>query len=64
MTKKKWKQSEVWAYLETLIIDEIATKDEIEMYEDYVWNGKLDKVKYTYVIKCLINKMNKEYKGE
>lgn len=64
MSNKRWKQSEVISFLECKILQETATRDELEMYEDYTWNSKLDKTKYTYVIRSLINQMNKEYKGE
>jgi hypothetical protein len=64
MQQKKWKQSEVISFVEYKIINETATTEEIEMYEDYRWNEKLDKIKYTYVIKKLIVDMNKEFKGE
>lgn len=64
LKNKRWKQSEVISFVEYKIINETANTDEVEMYEDYRWNGKLDKSKYTYVIKRLINEMNKEFKGE
>lgn len=60
----RWKKNDVIAYLEQLVLDELADNEQLEMYEDYMWSGKLDKNKYTYIIKKLVRDMDKQYKGE
>lgn len=57
MEKVKFRTSEVLSYLEEKINDNVATVDELELYEDYQWNGKLSKNNYTY--KSLLSEMRK-----
>lgn len=57
MEKVKFRTSEVLGYLEEKISDNVATVDELELYEDYQWNGKLSKNNYTY--KSLLSEMRK-----
>jgi hypothetical protein len=49
----------VIAYLEEKILSNMATEDELEMYQDYKWNNKLNKNNYTY--KKLIAEMREWY---
>lgn len=62
MNKIYFSKMEVLAYLEDKILMNMATEDELEMYEEYVWNGKLNKNNYTY--KCLTMEMKRIYLGE
>jgi hypothetical protein len=48
MNKVQFRKSEVVAYLEDLILQDIATQDEEDLYVNYKWSGKLDKTNYTY----------------
>lgn len=57
--KTNWRKSEVIAYLEEVIIDDIAEDYESEVYEDYKWYGKLNK--NTYALKKVIRNMNRKY---
>ncbi|MGM7720513.1 hypothetical protein [Metabacillus sp. Hm71] len=60
MTKRRWTKSDLIAFLEDKIQMETATQDEMEYYENYIWNNELE-VNYTY--KKLIREMKKEYMG-
>lgn len=60
MEKIRFNKSEVLAFVEELILDQMATEDELEWYENYVWDKQF-KINYTY--KKLVEKMIKEYKG-
>ncbi|SNZ09976.1 hypothetical protein SAMN05421503_1446 [Terribacillus aidingensis] len=40
--------SEVIEYLEEKIKDNLAYDDELELYEDYKWNGTINTGRYTY----------------
>lgn len=64
MEKRKFKNSEVTSFLEELVMSELATEEEEEMYQDYRWTGKLDIHKYSKTIKKLLVKMRKYYEGE
>jgi hypothetical protein len=55
-----WRRSDVLSYLETKILENIASDKEVELYEEYRWTGKL-KINNTY--KNLVKELNKEYKG-
>jgi hypothetical protein len=59
MEKLRFRKSEVIAYLEDKILSNMATEDELEMYQDYKWNNTIDKTNYTY--KKLIREMRKLY---
>jgi hypothetical protein len=59
MEKLHFRKSEVIAYLEEKILSNMATEDELEMYQDYKWNKKLNKNNYTY--KKLIREMREWY---
>jgi len=62
MTEKlMWRVSEVIAFIEERIIDDIASEEEEIMYQDYKWSGKINK--NTYEWKCVLRNMNKEYNG-
>jgi hypothetical protein len=60
MTKNTFRKEEVISFLEVKILENTATTDEVLLYEEYVWNGKLRKNNYTYkkVIKQLTNMYN------
>ncbi|MNG39618.1 hypothetical protein D3C84_1277830 [compost metagenome] len=60
MTEKlTWRLSEVIAFLESKLQDNTATEDETLMYENYVWNNKINRVVY----KSLVVQMREEYLG-
>jgi hypothetical protein len=59
MEKIKFCEEEVLGFLEDIIISGEADQDELELYENYIWNGKLHKMNYTY--KNLIMEMRKLY---
>jgi hypothetical protein len=59
MEKLHFLKSEVIAYLEEKIISNMATEDELEMYQEIKWNKKLNKNNYTY--KKLIREMREWY---
>lgn len=50
-----WRKDEVIAYLEEKILGEVASDEELELYQDYKWFGKLNKNTYTW--KNLIKEM-------
>lgn len=56
MQKLNFKKSEVLSYIESKIIDDIATEEEMELYQDFKWDGTF-KMNYTY------KKVLKEMKG-
>jgi hypothetical protein len=59
---KRWRASEVLAFLETKIKDDSATRKEVELYENVRWfDEKLTNT--NYVVKSLVKQMNKEYAG-
>jgi hypothetical protein len=53
---------EVLAYLEDMIQMGMATAEEIELYEDYLYDGKMKKLNNTY--KQVIFKMRDEWGSE
>lgn len=55
--KLTWRLSEVIAFLECKLQDNTATEDEALMYENYVWNNKINRVTY----KSLVAQMREEY---
>jgi hypothetical protein len=57
MDKVKFHKEEAISFLETKIELNEANQDELELYEDYQWSGKLDKTNYTY--KLLIKQMRR-----
>lgn len=62
MVEVKFSREEVIGYLEELYKSNEANTDEMELYENYVWNGQLNKLyKYTYI--NLVKKMKAEYEG-
>lgn len=61
MNKVKFKKEEVLSFLEELILDNLATEEELELYQDFKWSGKLNKNNYTY--KLVVRKLKKEYEG-
>jgi hypothetical protein len=48
MDKLKFSECEVLSYLEEKILDNIATEDEIKLYQDYLLFGELKKFNCTY----------------
>jgi hypothetical protein len=48
MEKLKFSECEVLSYLEEKILDNIATEDEIKLYQDYLLFGELKKFNCTY----------------
>jgi hypothetical protein len=60
MEKLRFRKSEVIAYVEDLIHSNMATEDELNWYENFIWNNKFNK-NYTY--KLVISKMRQEYNG-
>jgi hypothetical protein len=58
---KRWRASEIVAYLEDRILSNTATKKETEVYEEYAYNGSLNKANYS--LKAIIKRMNREYNG-
>lgn len=58
---KRWRASEIVAYLEDRILSNTATKKETEVYEDFVWSGTLDKA--NYALNTIMKRMNKQYNG-
>lgn len=58
MEKNKFRKSEVIAYLEDLILMNMATEDESTLYENMHWTGKLEK-NNTY--KAVVKKMHQEW---
>jgi hypothetical protein len=61
MTKLRFSKSEVQAFVEELILDQIATEEEQNWYEELIWTNKFNK-NYTY--KLIVKKMSREYKGK
>jgi len=59
LKRLRWSNSEVLAYLEHKILNELADEDEIEFYEDCLWSGSINK--YTYTYKNLIDEMREYY---
>jgi hypothetical protein len=43
LEKVSFREEEVLAYLEELIIDDLATQEEENLYQDYHWFGVLKK---------------------
>jgi hypothetical protein len=58
MEKIKFNTSEVYNFLEEKVILNLVTEEELVLYEEYIWNSKIDK-NYTY--KCLIREMRELY---
>ena len=61
MKKASLRMSEVIAYLEEKILHNENTVEEMELYEGFQWNGKLEK-NNTYM--SLVEEMFAEYRGE
>jgi hypothetical protein len=61
MGKLRFSKSEVQAFVEELILDQIATEDEQKWYEELIWNNKFIK-NYTY--KLVLKKMKNAYEGK
>ena len=61
MEKMRFSKSEVQAFVEELILDQVATEEELNWYEEIKWNNNFKK-NYTY--KKVLYKMVKEYRGE
>lgn len=59
MEKIKFCEEEVLGFLEDIIISGEANQDELELYENYIWDGKLNKMNYTY--KRLVEQMRELY---
>lgn len=61
MEKLSFSSEEVVAYLEDVISMNMATEDEMKLYEDYLYTGKMKKLNHTY--KTVIMKMRDEYEN-
>jgi hypothetical protein len=61
MNKIRFSKMEVLAFVEELILDQMANQDVLEWYENYVWNNEFKK---NYIYKVIIRKMVREYRGE
>ncbi|MFO1442820.1 hypothetical protein KDN24_06280 [Bacillus sp. Bva_UNVM-123] len=59
MKKVEFRVEEVLAYLELLVISDLADEDELELYQDFQWKNKLKINTYNK----LIMKMRNEYNG-
>lgn len=55
--EKRFRTSEVIAYLEERIMDDLATLEEEELYQDYQWYGYIDESCDTY--RLVVRKMNR-----
>jgi hypothetical protein len=55
-----FREEDILAYLEELIIDDLATQEEENLYQGFHWNGILKKNR-TY--KKVLLKMEEEYMG-
>jgi hypothetical protein len=55
-------ENEVVAYLEDMIQMGMATSNEMELYEDYLYDGKMKKLNNTY--KQVIFRMRDEWESE
>jgi len=56
------KSEEVIGFLELKILEDRASDEELEFYENYLWFGKLDKMSSTY--KKLLNELKREWEGK
>ena len=56
------KSEEVLGFLELKILEDRASDEELEFYENYLWFGKLDKMSSTY--KKLLNELKREWEGK
>jgi hypothetical protein len=58
--KSSWRKSEVIAYLESKIVDNQENEDEINLYQDWKWDGVFPSNVRTYW--SLVKEMDKEWK--
>ncbi|AJA41321.1 hypothetical protein AXJ14_gp002 [Geobacillus virus E3] len=56
------KSEEVIGFLELKILEDRASDEELEFYENYLWFGKLDKKSGTY--RKLLNELKREWEGK
>lgn len=63
MEKLHWTVEEVIGFVEGRILDKIADDKEIEMYEDYIWNGELNRDKYLHTYKKVLRRMRYFYEN-
>lgn len=56
------KSEEVIGFLELKILENRASNEELEFYENYLWFGKLNKMSSTY--KKLLNELKREWEGK
>lgn len=61
MERLHFKTEDVIGFLEWLISNDMASVDELEMYEDWKWDDKLDRNKHFYTYKRLLKKLKREY---
>lgn len=57
MEKLHWSDENVIEFLEYKIEHNEVTEDEMEFYEDMIWNGKLNKKKFFHTYKELIKQL-------
>jgi hypothetical protein len=60
LKKVSFREEDILGYLEELIIDDLATQEEENLYQDYHWGGILKKNR-TY--NKVVRNMEKEYMG-
>jgi hypothetical protein len=58
MERNIYRKDEVISFLEEKVLMDIATQEELNLYEIYIWSGKLVKG-YTY--KLLVRQMRRLY---
>lgn len=56
------KSEEVIGFLESKILEDRASDEEMRFYEDYLWFGKLNKKCSTY--RKLLNEIKREWEGK
>lgn len=61
MDRINWRKSEVLAFLETILQDGTASDKQEEMYIEFQWTGKIDKVKYLSTYKQTVAQMKREF---
>ncbi|MCM3110015.1 hypothetical protein [Lederbergia lenta] len=62
MLDVKFEVSEVISYIEEKSIDGVATSEEDKLYEEYIWNGTINKLNYKTFNKA-VKEMKRLYEG-
>lgn len=58
---KRYSLEEVLEYVEYKLSNDINTYDEEILYQEYKWQGAIDKKKHKVTLKKLTREMRKEY---